>query len=95
MAYGSALYAKLSAAVRMAEAGSASIFSYYVEVFFASINSQKLQEKMEKIASPFWRRLQPVQQDYLGQPDRTADIIVCYSTAGSVPGDRRYFCKSC
>lgn len=31
MAYGSALYAKLSAAVRMAEAGSASIFGYYVE----------------------------------------------------------------
>ncbi len=29
-----------------------------IELFFASMKSQKLQAKMEKIASPFWRKMQ-------------------------------------
>ena len=41
-------------------------------VFFASANSQKLQAKMEKFASPFWRKLQAVRHS----SSSTADMLL-------------------
>lgn len=41
------------------------------QLFFASANSQKLQAKMEKFASPFWRKLQAVRHS-----SSTADMLL-------------------
>lgn len=65
-------------------------------LFFASLNSRKLQAKMANFASPFWRKLQAAQQGFLTRHEQHCrHAIEIISIAAFVPDDQRCFCKSC
>lgn len=67
-----------------------------ISLFFASLNSRKLQAKMANFASPFWRKLQAAQQGFLARHEQHCrHAIEIISIAAFVPDDQRCFCKSC